>query len=70
MTKKIEKNGNKMTNNVVLVEIFKTTGNKKIVAIFPRYRELQKWMEDNRDKLVNHYFEIWREQTIKNKFLL
>lgn len=57
-----------MTENVVLVEVFKTTGNKKNVAIFLRYKELKKWMEDNHDKLINRYFEIWREQTIKNKF--
>lgn len=59
---------NLMSENVVLVRVFKTTGNKKIIAIFKRYNELKNFMEENKEKLANYEYEIWRETTIKNKF--
>lgn len=57
-----------MDNNVVLVRIFKTSKNKKIIEIFKKYNDLKKWMEDNKEKLSDYIYEIWREETIKNKF--
>lgn len=59
---------NVMNNNVVLVRIFKTTGNKKIIKIFKKYNDLKNWMEENKESLKDGSYEIWREQTIKNKF--
>lgn len=57
-----------MENNVVLVRLFKTSKNKKIIAIFKKYNDLKKWMEEHQEKLIGYSYEIWRKETIKNKF--
>lgn len=59
---------NKMSESVALIQVFKTTKNKKIIKTFKRYNELKNWIEENREKLANNEYEIWRETTIKNKF--